>query len=71
MKKTANKNVAAGYCPLDVNSLVPISNLPSISESLVTNLSTDLSACEKTTNKGGYCGLNNNELVSTSNIPQS
>ena len=27
-EKTANKNVASGYCPLDINSLVPIASIP-------------------------------------------
>ena len=47
-EKTSNKNISSGYCGLDVNSLVSVSNLPSISESKVINLTTDLSACEKT-----------------------
>ena len=59
-EKTANKNVASGYCPLDINSLVPIANIPSIAESYITNLTTDLSNCEKSANKNvasGYCPL--------------
>ena len=41
-EKTSNKNSSLGYCPLDINSLVPIANIPSLSESQITNLTTDL-----------------------------
>ena len=72
MKKTANKNVASGYCSLDSNSLVPVANIPTLSESKITNLTTDLSNCEKTANKNvasGYCPLDSNSLVPVANIP--
>ena len=74
MWKIANKNTSLGYCPLDINLLVPIANIPSLSESQITNLSTDLGNCEKSANKNvasGYCPLDSNSLVPTANIPQS
>ena len=43
-----------------------------ITESQITNLTTDLSSCEKISNKGiynGYCGIDTNTLISVSNIP--
>ena len=43
-----------------------------ITESQITNLTTDLSNCEKIANKGianGYCGVDTNSLISVSNIP--
>ena len=72
-EKTANKNVASGYCPLDINSLVPVANIPSIAESYITNLTTDLSNCEKSANKNvasGYCPLDSNSLIPAANIPK-
>ena len=48
-----------------------------MSESVITNLTTDLSACEKTAHKnvaGGYCELDSNTLVPVvciPNIPES
>ena len=42
-----SKNSTNGICPLDSNNKVPVINLPEIAESTITNLTTDLSACEK------------------------
>ena len=46
-----SKNNANGLCGLDSNSLVPVANIPNLSESTKTNLTTDLSACEKIAHK--------------------
>jgi len=42
-----SKNNANGLCGLDSNSLVPVANIPNLSESTITNLVTDLSVYEK------------------------
>ena len=45
-----------------------------LQESDITNLTSDLSSCEKTANKNaasGYCPLDSNSLVPTANIPTS
>jgi len=66
-----SKYYANGLCTLDPNSLVPVLNIPSLSESSVTGLSSDLNACEKTALKnesGGY-PLDSNTSVAAVNIP--
>jgi hypothetical protein len=48
-------------------------NASNLTESQITNLTTDLEACEKIANKGvasGYCPLNSSTLVPLSNIQQ-
>ncbi|HSX06649.1 MAG TPA: glycosyl hydrolase family 28-related protein [Candidatus Saccharimonadia bacterium] len=48
------------------------SDVAAISESKITNLSTDLAATEKTANKGvanGYAGLDGSSLLPTANLP--
>jgi len=42
VERTANKGQANGYAPLNGSSQVPLTNLPSIPQSQVTNLSTSL-----------------------------
>ena len=42
-EKVANKGVSNGYCGLDTNSLVPLINIPNLSESQINNLTNDLS----------------------------
>ena len=41
-EKTVNKNTTNGYCGLN-NGLINIVNIPSLPESLITNLTSDLS----------------------------
>ena len=43
MWKITNKGIANGYCGLDANSLISVSNIPNLSESQINNLNTDLS----------------------------
>ena len=57
---------ASGIATLDSSSKLTASQIPTLAESNITNLTTDLSNCEKTANKnvgGGYCGLDSNGLV--------
>ena len=57
---------------LTYNSISTKWSNSNINESQITNLTTDLSNCEKIANKGisnGYCGLDTNSLISVSNIP--
>ena len=64
--------MANGYRELDSNALVPVACIPSLSESTITNLTADLSACEKTAHKNiadGYCPLDSNILIPVANIP--
>ena len=71
-EKFINKGALNGYCGLDDNSLISLSNLPSIPEAYIANLPTDLAKCEKTANKNianGYCPLDNNSFVPIANIP--
>ena len=44
-EKTINKGTT--YCGLDGNQLISTSNIPDLSESKITNLTSNLSACEK------------------------
>jgi hypothetical protein len=43
-EKSANKGAASGYAPLDSSSKVPATNLPSLPESQITNLVSDLAS---------------------------
>ena len=54
-------------------SVLDTPNIPILGESKVTNIKSDLLACEKSANKGqasGYCGLNSNGKVAAANIEQ-
>ena len=42
-EKLSNKNTSNGYCGLDTNTLIPVVNIPNLPESLITNLTSDLS----------------------------
>ncbi len=71
---TSNRGVASGYAGLDSSSKLPVSNLPTITESMVSNLTADLAATEKTANKdqpNGYAGLDGSGLLKTSELPPS
>ena len=71
MKKTINKGTT--YCGLDSNQLISTSNIPDLSESKITNLTSDLSACEKTINKdtaSGYASLDTNTKLKVSQFPK-
>ena len=42
-EKNANKGISNGYCGLDTNSLISVSNIPNLPESQINNLSNGLS----------------------------
>ena len=68
---TSNNNITLTTDNISEGTVHKFQHLP-ISESDVTNLSNDLSNCEKTSNKniaGGYCPLDSSVLVPISNIP--
>lgn len=70
----SSKSQSGGLCSLDSSSLVPLTNIPALSESKVTNLTTDLANCEKTSNKGaasGYCPLDSSSSVPSANLPST
>ena len=41
-EKITNKNASNGYCGLDINTLIPVVNVPNLPESLIINLTNDL-----------------------------
>ena len=54
-------------------TLLDVSNIPTLPQSKITNLTTDISSCEKTANKNisnGYCPLDSSSNIPISNIPQ-
>lgn len=71
-EKSANKNIASGYCGLDSNTLISTTRIPQMTESQITNLTTDLSECEKSATKdisNGYAGLDGNTCLKVSEFP--